>query len=124
MSCKTFTERVLFPSWQARSDVLTYCTSVATSPDPNDPDVIEREAHNRLDRDKIVNERLDPYSGRHYPREARTEQLATLLRQEEAVERIIRTKTWGTIQDRCQGMTGSDRWEEALDKWREGHRGD
>src|SRR5271154_1570427 len=36
ISCQAFTQSVLFPSWQTRSDVLTYCASVATSPDPDD----------------------------------------------------------------------------------------
>lgn len=97
--------------------MLSYCAAVATSPDPNDPDLIEREAENRKDRDRVVNERLDPYSGRFYPREGRTEQLAGLLRNENAVEDIIRTRTWGVIQDRCDGVEGN--WEDALDKWRE-----
>lgn len=97
--------------------MLQYCASVATSPDPNDPDLIEREAENRKDRDRVVNERLDPYSGRFFPREARTEQLAGLLRNENAVEGIIRQRTWGIVQERCQGVDG--RWEDALDKWRE-----
>lgn len=123
MSCRTFTEAVLFPSWQARSDVLTYCTRVATSPDPNDPELPAIETWNRTDRDKIVNERLDPYTGRSYQKEARTEQLAALLRNEEAVERIIRTRTWQIVQDRCQGTIIGERWEDALDKWREGQRG-
>ena len=115
--------QTLFPSWQTRSDVIAYCTAVATSPDPQDPQRPEIEVYNRIDRDKLVNERLDPYSGRYYPKEARTEQLAALLRNEEAVEKIIRSKTWQTVCDRCQGMqTGGTRWEDAVDKWREDRR--
>jgi hypothetical protein len=121
ISCATFTTSVLFPSWQARTDVLTYCARVATFPDPNDPQLPEIETWNRRDRDKIVDERLDPYTGKNYQRESRTEQLASLLRNEEAVERIVRERTWGVVQERCQGYVGEG-WESALDKWREGNK--
>lgn len=123
MSCATFTSSVLFPSWQARTDVLTYCARIATSPDPNDPQLSEIETWNRRDRDKLVNERLDPYTGKSYQREARAEQLAALLRNEETVERIVRERTWGVFKERCQGIEVGDRWEDALDKWREGKEG-
>jgi hypothetical protein len=70
-----------------------------------------------------VDERLDPYSARSaaglYRRAARTERLATLLRNERAVENIIRERSWSVILDRCAGGVES-RWEDALDKWREG----
>ncbi|ETI21933.1 hypothetical protein G647_06003 [Cladophialophora carrionii CBS 160.54] len=118
---RTFIHSVLFPSWQVRSDVISYCTSVATSPDPNDPDLIEREALNRRDAERIVNERLDPYSGRFFPRESRAEMLAGLLRNENAVEQIVRSRTWGVVQDRCEGVDEVT-WDEAVDKWREGRR--
>lgn len=67
-----------------------------------------------------MDERLDPYSGRYFPREARTESLAMLMRNERAVEKIIRIRTWGVIGDRC-GMTG-DTAESAFDVWREGQK--
>ncbi|KIX05019.1 uncharacterized protein Z518_05891 [Rhinocladiella mackenziei CBS 650.93] len=112
---QAFLDSVLFPSWDSRSSVISYCTSVATSPDPDDPDLIEREALNRKDADRIVDERLDPYSGRFFPREARTEQLAALLRNENAVEGIVRTRTWGIVTERCEGVEGT--WEDAWEKW-------
>jgi hypothetical protein len=67
-------------------------------------------------RERIVDERLDPYSARYFPREARTEKLAALVRQERAVENIIRARTWGLVVERC----GDDfsEWEESLDNWR------
>lgn len=117
---KVFLESVLFPSWNSRSEVISYCTSVATSPDPDDPDLIQRETLNRKDAERIVNERLDPYSGRFFPRESRTEQLAAILRNENAVEGIVRARTWGIITERCEGTGGS--WEDGFDKWREGRR--
>lgn len=116
-ACQDFRDQVLFPSWQARADVLSYCALVATSPDPDDPAAAVREAELEKDRERVVNERLDPYSGRSsLPTEPRTVQLATLLRQEQGVEAIVRTRTWGAVQDRC-GTTGED-WQTALASWR------
>jgi hypothetical protein len=94
---------------------------VATSPDPNDPNLIEREALNRRDAERIVNERLDPYSGRLFPRESRAETLAGILRNENAVEQIVRSRTWSIVQERCEGI-GEEGWDEAVNKWREGKR--
>ncbi|KAK4163387.1 caffeine-induced death protein 2 [Cladorrhinum sp. PSN259] len=116
-SCQTFKDKVLFPSWQTRSAVLSYCTLVATSPDPDDPEVELREAENEKNRERVVNERLDPYSARFFPREARTEQLANIIRQEMGVENIVRARTWGIVKERC-GDSFADSWEDALAKWR------
>ncbi|KAL8937662.1 MAG: hypothetical protein Q9216_004314 [Gyalolechia sp. 2 TL-2023] len=114
-ACHGFKNNVLFRSWQTRSDVLNYCAGVAV--DPEDPDLIAREGESAKDRERVVDERLDPYSGRFFPREARTESLANLIRNERGVEGIIRARSWGLVAERC----GDDgvRWEEALDRWRE-----
>jgi Caffeine-induced death protein 2 len=104
-----------------RSDVLNYCATVATSPDPFDPENVLREVENMHARDKIVNERLDPYSARYTPREARTESLAALIRNERMVEDIIRTRTWSIIGERC-GMTGES-FDQAFGRWRTAHEG-
>ncbi|KAI1776793.1 putative caffeine-induced death protein Cid2 [Hypoxylon cercidicola] len=115
-ACQAFKDKVLFPSWQSRSDVLTYCAYVATSPDPDDPEVALRAVETERNRERVVDERLDPYSGRYFPREARTESLANLLRQERSVESIVRSRTWGLVRERC-GDSFQDA-EEALNKWR------
>ncbi|KAI1383003.1 putative caffeine-induced death protein Cid2 [Hypoxylon trugodes] len=115
-ACQAFKDKVLFPSWQARSDVLTYCAYVATSPDPDDPEVALRDAETEKSRERVVDERLDPYSGRYFPREPRTEQLANLLRQERSVETIVRSRTWDLVRERC-GDNFSDA-EAALNNWR------
>lgn len=107
---------MLFPSWQARTDVIQYCAGVATSPDPDDPEATLREIEAAKDKDRVVDERLDPYSGRFFPREARTEKLSLLLRQERGVESIVRTRTWETIRERCGDSAVS--WEEAMSRWR------
>lgn len=118
-ACQGFKNNVLFPSWQTRSDVLNYCAGVATSPDPEDPDLILRETESARDRERVVNERLDPYSARFFPREARTESLANLVRNQRTVEEIIRARTWGMVTERCSGSSAS--WEDALNAWRQSH---
>ena len=113
-ACQIFKEQVLFQAWQNRSDILNYCAGVAL--DPSDPDLLLKEAETAKDRERIVNERLDPYSGRFFPREARTEILANTIRNERSVENIVRARTWGLVGERC-GNDGKG-WEEALDEWR------
>lgn len=63
-----------------------------------------------------MDERLDPYSARYFPRETRTESLAALMRNERMVEGIVRERTWGVMAERCEGVEGGA--EEALDRWR------
>lgn len=115
-ACQAFQDDVLFPSWQARADVLSYCALVATSPDPDDPAAAVRAAERDRERERVVNERLDPYSGRFFPQEARTTQLAMLVRQELGVETIVRARTWGLVKERC-GAPVQD-WQDALARWR------
>lgn len=91
--------------------MLDYCALVAASPDPDDPEATLREMENQKDRERIVDERLDPYSGRFSPREARTETLASLVRQERGIESIVRNRSWGLVQERCGGVGQS--WEDA-----------
>jgi hypothetical protein len=89
---------------------------VATSPDPDDPESVLRQVESERDRERVVDERLDPYSARFFPREARTEKLAALIKQERSVEKIIRARSWGLYSERCEGDFRE--WEEALDEWR------
>lgn len=71
-----------------------------------------------------MDERLDPYSGRFFPKEARTEELAAVLRQEEGVERIVRGRSWGVVRGRCEGMdvvrtaAGEEAWVAEFERWR------
>jgi len=97
--------------------VLNYCASVATSDDPEDPDILAEKA---ADKERIVDERLDPYSGRCFPRETRTEILAQVVRNERMAESIVRERTWRVVNERCGafGIPGED-WQAALDSWRE-----
>ncbi|KAJ4181372.1 Hypothetical protein NCS54_00791200 [Fusarium falciforme] len=116
-ACSEFKDKVLFPSWEARAEVLSYCALVAASPDPDDPDRTLRELEKEKDRGRVVDERLDPYSGRFFPREARTERLASLVRQERGVENIVRHRTWEVIQQRCGGDPFGT-WEDAISIWK------
>jgi hypothetical protein len=95
--------------------VLDYCAGVATSPDPDDPDSVLRQIEDEKVRERVVDERLDPYSARYFPREARTESLAMLMRNERAVEKIIRSRTWGVIGERCENNESA---EKTFSEWR------
>lgn len=80
-----------------------------------------KESEDLKARERIVDERLDPYSARYFPREARTEALAGLIRNERMVENIIRSRTWGLVGERCEN-DGQD-YDGALDAWRRGEGG-
>ena len=101
-----------------------YCSSVATSPDPDDPEMVAREVYNRKGEERLVDERLDPYSGRFFPKEARTEELATLLRQESGVEKIVRERSWESVMRRCEGMPVGEKWEHGMERWRQTQEND
>jgi len=89
---------------------------VAASPDPNDPEAALREAELERNRERVIDERLDPYSARFFPTEPRTQRLARAIRQESGVENIVRWRTWRIVNERC-GESGEE-WEAALDRWR------
>ena len=92
---------------------MNYCASVALNPD--DPDAVLARVESEKEKERVVDERLDPYSGRFFPREARTEILAGIVRNERSVEGIIIERTWGLVGDRC-GSDGT--WEVAVERWR------
>ncbi|EFY84311.1 hypothetical protein J3458_014546 [Metarhizium acridum] len=111
--CKSFKTTVLFPAWQARTEVLNYCALVAASPDPNDPEATLRDIEKQKDREGVVDERLDPYSSRIFLREPRTQILASFIRQERGVEEIIRNRTWSVVQERCN-YSPQNTWQDAM----------
>lgn len=90
---------------------------MATSEDPDDPDTLSRMAETASERERIVNERLDPYSGRFFPKESRTEILAGVVRNERMVEEIVRTQTWRVMREKCGSTVGYD-WRDELENWR------
>lgn len=119
-TCVEFTRDTVFPIWMSRSQVLSYCSIVASSPDPDDPDRSLIEAENMSQSHRVVNERLDPYSGRFFPKEPRTEMLASLLRNENAVEGIVRDRTWRTMTERCSGLDPSLKgWQDSFSDWQQ-----
>ncbi|KAK6531416.1 hypothetical protein TWF281_008221 [Arthrobotrys megalospora] len=114
----TFLKSTVYPTWSKRTEVLTYCAIVATSPDPNDPnlDVISKESE--VEKMRIVDERLDPYSGRFFPTESRTQVLAGIVRNERGVEEIVRERTWEVIKSRSTDGMGGKTWKEAYEEWK------
>lgn len=97
--------------------MLQYCASVAMSPDPDDPDLVAIQLQNEKDKQRVIDDRLDPYSSRFYPRESRTQQLASVIRMEQGVERIVRARTWDVVQQRCGDNTERGQWENAFKEW-------
>ncbi|MCJ1436281.1 hypothetical protein MMC27_005659 [Xylographa pallens] len=118
-TCTSYLSGALFPAWHARTKALTYCASVAISPDPNDPELLARQAEGMRDRERVVDERLDPYSGRFFPKEPRTEELARKVRAERGIEGIVRGRSWDVVGGKCEGG-GAEGWEEAVAKWESG----
>ncbi|RMZ89854.1 hypothetical protein DV736_g2917, partial [Chaetothyriales sp. CBS 134916] len=127
-ACDTFITTVLFPSWQAREQLLDYCTAVAQAPDPDDPDAAAREACNREGEARVEskNERLDPYSGRFFRKESRSEELAEFCERERVVEGIVRERSWEVVRSRCgvvldEGLAGGREkpWAGLFKEWRD-----
>ncbi|KAI9860393.1 MAG: hypothetical protein M1824_003168 [Vezdaea acicularis] len=116
-ACEAFKNKILFPSWKTRSDVLEYCASVAASDDPDDPEAIARQIEAAKDKERVIDERTDPYSARFFPKEPRTEVLANIVRNETSIESIVRSRTWGLVVERC-GRGKSDSLEGAMENWR------
>ncbi|KAL5614483.1 hypothetical protein BROUX41_004588 [Berkeleyomyces rouxiae] len=114
-ACSEFTDKILFPSWNARAEVLQYCSQVAAGPDPEDPDAARRAEELRRDKGRVVDERLDPYSGRFFPTQTRTEKLSALLKLEENVEHIVRMRTWEVVKSKCAGSEVSG--QQAFAAW-------
>lgn len=51
-------------------------------------------------------DRRDPYKTRSLPQETQQDKLAAVVRNEQAVERIIRIRTWGLVAERCGNAVG------------------
>lgn len=70
-----------------------------------------------------MDERLDPYSGKsyEYTRETPAEVLKQILRNEEVVEEIVRSRSWRVLGERCleggAGRPAGDRFEEEWNAW-------
>lgn len=82
------------------------------------------------ERTETPDERTDPYSARDYSynRYSQAEVLKDVIANEQGVERIVRSRTWSLLGERClddeggvgTGTASSAGWEEALRVWRDG----
>lgn len=97
--------------------MLNYCGAVASSPDPDDPGAIERRIEQHAREKVTVDERLDPYSARFFPKEPRTERLGLWLRNESMIEEIVRERSWDVLKSRCSGVEGG--WKAAYGEWQD-----
>ena len=108
--CQDFIRSQLLPTWTARDDLLTYCStlaekSVEKSEAPVTP-VVE------------VSERLDPYARRKKEVWEKHDELRRIIRQERGVESVIRLRTWDIIVRRCQLEGVVEGWEDELARWK------
>lgn len=124
-ACEEFRNQVLFPTWKSRDDVIAYCEQVAATPDVTYTEFQENRVvgylnnnTNQLD-DRLtkVDNRSDPYANRTFEKYGRAERLRDLLGNEKGVERIVRSRTWNIVQNRCQGADEGE-WQDAFGKWR------
>lgn len=111
--------------------MLDYCAGVAGGKEDRDGDGGLGGERGR--EREVVDERLDPYSGR-VGREEEEEEggrrgvLRGLVRNERGVEGIVRARTWGVLRGRCGDGNGDGDgdgdmgWEEAVGRWRRERR--
>jgi len=155
-ACRTFRNQILLPSWQSRDEIFSYCNSIADTPeafpqasqlpepapfgsstfgapsgqrdDASPSSSAARHSRNYWGQDQVVDERTDPYSARDYSytREGKAQVLKDVLANEQGVERIVRSRTWSLLGERCLeeggqgvGTAKSDGWEDALKGWKE-----
>jgi len=105
-SCSNFKDNVLFPSWKSRSDILRYCESVAKSPAREKSEEVSQEAEFMKPERAPLYDRSDPYKSRKLPQETEMDRLASLVRNEQSVERIVRARTWKLVTERCGNVVG------------------
>jgi len=155
-ACRTFRNDILLPSWQSRDEIFSYCNTIADTPDaiteasevptpaafgssisgaPSEQkddaspsSSTARHSRNYWGQDQVVDERTDPYSARDYSytREGKAQVLKDVLANEQGVERIVRSRTWSLLGERCLeeggqgvGTARSGGWEDALKGWKE-----
>ena len=108
--CREFIRTRLFPAWQARDDVLAYCSNFAEKP-------LEESLASATPAVE-VSERVDPYARRKKEVWEKHDELKRVIRQENGVEAVIRLRTWELVVRRCQleGVVGS--WEKEMAQWK------
>jgi hypothetical protein len=103
-TCSSFITNTLLPIWSSRSEIIQYCSQVAEQEDVNDPERAIREEEQRKRQEAIVNERLDPYSGRFQVRESRRDRLKREVQEEWRIEDIVRSRSWEVLKSRCRAL--------------------
>lgn len=113
--------------------MLSYCSKVAEAPDASALSSTSSEPTHRdfWGNSQPTDERLDPYSARDYSynRESSIQQLRAVLANEQGVERIVRSRTWGVLGERCTGESerrigagiageGEGGWRGDYERWR------
>ncbi|KAI9728651.1 MAG: hypothetical protein M1828_002757 [Chrysothrix sp. TS-e1954] len=80
-----------------------------------------RTTRNYWNKEQVVDERTDPYSARNYDytREPQTQILNDVLTNERGVERIVRSRTWNVLGERCLGREAEERYAGWDSEWRE-----
>jgi hypothetical protein len=109
--CADFIRTQLFPTWAARDDLLTYCSSLAERP--------VEESSAPVSPTVEISERVDPYARRKKEVWEKHDELKRVIKQENGVEAVIRMRTWEVIIQRCQlqGMVGAR--EQEMAQWKE-----
>src|SRR5277367_381092 len=112
--CADFIRTQLFPTWQARDDILEYCSTLAEKP--------VEESSAPVTPIVEVSERVDPYARRKKEVWEKHDELKRVILQENGVEAVIRMRTWELVVRRCQleGIVG--KWDEEIAKWKEKKR--
>lgn len=139
-TCTRFKKQVLYPSWKRRDEVLEYCSKISQGredldsndsvkfvesvPESGPATLTGRIFSNPWGAPQQKDERTDPYSGRDYSyaRAGQEEVLKEVLGDEKGVERVIKSRTWAVLRDRCMGGSEASYrgWELEYHQWRIG----
>ena len=111
-ACHDFVSNTLLRGWESRDRMLSFCETVAsqdtgalsqTLPTTKSP---YATTMNMANYDKpspvIVDQRLDPYSGRAIVPDTQVDVLKRVIRQERAIENVVRERSVRVIRDRCE----------------------
>lgn len=72
--------------------------------------------------EQVVDPRTDPYSARDYSytRESEVQILKDVLMNETSIERIIKSRSWNVLNERCiGGMNAPGSWEDEWRRWQQ-----
>lgn len=120
-ACSQFKQHVLYPSWERRDRVLTFCHKVSRREEEASDSTGPKVLHNPWGVVQTPDERTDPYSARDYSytRAPREEVLEDIVRTEMGVEQVVKSRTWGVLRDRCIGgaETSVDGWQHEYHDW-------